>query len=231
MSKLASLRGHTIFRPCLKPDALVLDCGSHRGEFADEILQEESVTVHGFEANPDLFDALPKVKNTCFFHKAIGGEIGTVTFNLQEPECGSVRFTGGGNSTVSVSAITLEEHCRVEGIERVGLLKLDIEGSELDVLEKTSSEFLSRIDQITVEFHDFLCKEDLPRIRACVSRLEALGFYFFRMSFFTWGDCFLINKRTTQLSWIDKMMIFWHKYSSGANRIFKKMFSKLMFIS
>lgn len=227
MSKLTSLRGHTIFQPSLKLGSFVLDCGTHRGEFASEILQAESLTVHGFEANPNLFRVLPTLENTRFFHKAVGGEIGTVTFNLQEPERGSIRFVGNEESTVLVASTTLEEHCIVERIERVGLLKLDIEGAELDVLENASSEFLSRVDQITVEFHDFLCKEDLPRIKACVSRLKSSGFYFIRMSFFTWGDCLLLNRRTVHLSLMDKLAITYYKYSSGANRLCKKMIAKL----
>ena len=50
-----------------------------------------------------------------------------------------------------VPAITIEELCKQNGIEKIDLLKLDIEGAEEQVLENGT--FLGRTEHIVVELH------------------------------------------------------------------------------
>jgi FkbM family methyltransferase len=52
---------------------------------------------------------------------------------------------------VLVPAITIEELCKQHGIEKIDLLKLDIEGAEEQVLENGT--FLARSENIIVELH------------------------------------------------------------------------------
>jgi uncharacterized LabA/DUF88 family protein len=69
-----------------------------------------------------------------------------------------------GNTLVSSVAKTISDHTVVvksetlnSMIERVGevdLLKIDIEGAEYDLLEKTSIESLAKAKNIILEFHD-----------------------------------------------------------------------------
>jgi FkbM family methyltransferase len=74
---------------------------------------------------------------------------------------GAVRFTADqvawGNCItvdprgVLVPAITIEELCNQNGLEKIDLLKLDIEGAEEQVLE--NGDFLARIENIIAELH------------------------------------------------------------------------------
>jgi hypothetical protein len=50
-----------------------------------------------------------------------------------------------------VPAITIDELCELNGIEKIDLLKLDIEGAEAQVLENGT--FLARTKHIIVELH------------------------------------------------------------------------------
>jgi Methyltransferase FkbM domain len=52
---------------------------------------------------------------------------------------------------VLVPAITIEELCEQNGIKKIDLLKLDIEGAEEQVLENGT--FLARTEHIIVELH------------------------------------------------------------------------------
>jgi len=52
---------------------------------------------------------------------------------------------------VLVPAITIDQLCEQNGIEKIDLLKLDIEGAEAQVLENGT--FLARTDHIIVELH------------------------------------------------------------------------------
>jgi FkbM family methyltransferase len=53
----------------------------------------------------------------------------------------------------SVRGITVPELCEAEGWDRIGLLKLDIEGAELEVL-RSSVPWIDRVDVLAVELHD-----------------------------------------------------------------------------
>jgi FkbM family methyltransferase len=53
---------------------------------------------------------------------------------------------------ILVPAITIEELCKQNGIEKIDLLKLDIEGAEEEVLENGT--FLARTEHIIAELHD-----------------------------------------------------------------------------
>jgi Methyltransferase FkbM domain len=50
-----------------------------------------------------------------------------------------------------VPAVTIDQLCEQHGIEKIDLLKLDIEGAEEQVLE--SGTFLARTEHIIVELH------------------------------------------------------------------------------
>jgi hypothetical protein len=52
---------------------------------------------------------------------------------------------------VLVPAITIEELCNQNGLEKIDLLKLDIEGAEEQVLKNGT--FLARTEHIIVELH------------------------------------------------------------------------------
>jgi FkbM family methyltransferase len=52
---------------------------------------------------------------------------------------------------VLVPAVTIEEVCKQNGIEKIDLLKLDIEGAEEQVLKRAA--FLARTEHIIVELH------------------------------------------------------------------------------
>jgi FkbM family methyltransferase len=63
------------------------------------------------------------------------------------------RADGTGNAGVPVRTTTLTELMNDIGADRIDLLKMDIEGSEYDVLGSTGTSTLARIGAITLEYH------------------------------------------------------------------------------
>jgi hypothetical protein len=59
----------------------------------------------------------------------------------------------------------------------VDLIKMDIEGAELDVLESAPTELLQSIRQLTIEFHEFVYPQSRARIEALKKRFRHLGFW------------------------------------------------------
>lgn len=56
--------------------------------------------------------------------------------------------------TVRVNAFSVESLLRTAGIERVDLLKMDIEGAEVRVLRNSTEHWAARVDAMVVEVHD-----------------------------------------------------------------------------
>lgn len=76
-----------------------------------------------------------------------------------------------------VDTVTIDDLFALFGLERIHLLKLDIEGAEYALLEHTNRDTLERIDQLVVEFHDHCVPQLSPRdTRRIIRRLERAGF-------------------------------------------------------
>ncbi len=176
--------------------------------FLDNGTIDTSYKIHCFEANPECFLS-ERVKNIKYkelditiHNKAVWVEDGTILFNQENhnesrsgsPSDGKSNIDGWGSSVsginfkhpgysnpVEVESIDfsrfvseLPTNCKI-------VCKLDIEGSEFEVLEKMLLDgTIDRISEIYIEFHErFMShitleyKQNLiSRIRARVSKLE-----------------------------------------------------------
>jgi hypothetical protein len=79
--------------------------------------------------------------------------------------------------------------------DKIQFIKMDIEGAELELFENFTFEFLEKIRQGTIEFHDHLNKGDIPRIKSIIKKMKENGFYVLNFSHFTYGDIMMINKK------------------------------------
>lgn len=222
--KIERVCQHTVLPELIESEGIVIDAGAHRGEFSQRIHASTGARVYGLEANPDLMGNLRDSEGVEFIGMALAGESGRLTFHKQEPEKGSLVFQGESRESVTVRAMTLEAFCAENKIESVALLKLDIEGAEIDVLKNTPDRLLSRIGQITVEFHDFLDSEQVPEIQKIFVRLKNLGFYGIRLSVHTWGDCLFINRQLHPFGMMERLNLHvTGKYLPGFSRVWKKL--------
>lgn len=183
---LADLATHHVYLPALGPGALVIDAGAHLGEFAAEIRRRTGARLVALEPVPELRARIEPAPNLTILDGAIVGEqekaIEEIEIHLSEnPQANSsdpeIARRFGARGAIRVRAWTLPALLAELGSERVDLLKLDVEGAELEVLETASAATLGAIGQITVEFHDFLGGPDIAaRVRAIRSRLGRFGF-------------------------------------------------------
>ena len=221
--RITNVLGHS-FAPDLLRDAKVaLDCGANMGGFSTWLSQNTTASVYAFEPDPRLFPNLPILPRVTYVPQAVDGESGSFDLNMGPKMCSSAVYTQRAHERVRVEKTSLTDFCAAHGIHEIDFIKLDIEGAELSVLERTSPDLLTATTQITVEFHDALRASDVPRIRAIAERLKQLGFYFVRFTQFTWGDCLFLNERRVRLTALDKLSIAVSgKYEPGIRRFIKR---------
>lgn len=91
------------------------------------------------------------------------------------------RFTDGGGDGVlgGVDALTIDGLLSLAGVDCVDILKLDIEGSEVELFSSDCSGWLSKVRVIVIELHDKFrvgCSEALDEaVRSCGFRRVVRG--------------------------------------------------------
>lgn len=199
--RLVSVRGHHIWPGPLTKDSVIVDAGAHRGEFSAEIIRRFGCQCHLVEANPRLVETLIIAGAESVTTAALGGYDGRGMLHVSEnPEATGLFETGPVATSVEVETISLATLMRRLGLTKIDILKLDIEGAEFDLIAATPNQILQRINQITVEFHDFKApfrsRELFENARA---RLESMGFDCCNLAFRTHGDVLFLNRARLRL--------------------------------
>jgi FkbM family methyltransferase len=143
----------------------IIDCGSHIGIsvlYFKKLFPSSKIIA--FEANPFTFKILKKnvtqnkLKNIDVFNNAVGKKKGEVNFYVGNNKKGTWNWGDSAvkndwydpelYKTIRVPCIKLSRHIT----KKVDLLKIDIEGSELSVLEEIEHK-MRFVSQIYIEFH------------------------------------------------------------------------------
>ncbi len=138
----------------------VIDIGANIGDTAIYFVSRAALEVIGFEPMPSMFErARENVRlnrldgSITIFNMAVGKEKGI----LKLPElavhsyfCKASSVTGTEGREVPV--ITLDQIVKTNPGKRL-VLKMDIGGSEYEIMQNTSNETLSRFDTMVVECH------------------------------------------------------------------------------
>jgi FkbM family methyltransferase len=161
--RIRRLREHSFFATLLARPAAVADFGAHRGEFFAALKSEHPISrALLIEADPALAESL----NQTFGDEADVVHAAAVAENKQGP----VTFT---RSIELESSSVFKEWSAAHGIAdqikvptvnfwnafkqlggRIDLIKMDVEGAEIGILESASASDLASCGQLTVEFHD-----------------------------------------------------------------------------
>lgn len=203
LTSLIRVRGHALSTLGLGPESVVIDAGAHRGEFSRALTDRFGCQCYLIEANAALAEQLGLSGYAGVAAAALGESDGRAVFYVRDNlESSSVFYRDKSALTTSeTEVISLPTMMERFGLERIDVLKLDVEGSEFAILNTAPAEVLTQIGQITVEFHDFA-----PAFRgqglyeAAQRRLRSLGFASFSMAFRTHGDVLFLNKRQFPVS-------------------------------
>lgn len=178
----ATLKTHTLYSRALDGNSTVVDLGANVGEFAALIADRFGVVCHAVEAIPSLLDQIPCNPRIHRYGLAIMDRDGPVQFFRSEnPECNSIHKpiaqSFGLGESVLCNGTTFSSFLTSAGISHVSLLKVDIEGAEELLFNSTPTDVLRQIDQITVEFHDFIPGSTThAAVSEIIRKLQSIGF-------------------------------------------------------
>lgn len=142
-----------IQRVC-KPDSTCVDVGCHKGEVLDIMIQAAPLGKHyGFEPIPLMYEALQnkyaKQQNCEVLGLALSNQAGEATFNyvVSNPSYSGLQKRkydreGEQDTTITVPTARLDEVLPPD--QRVDLIKIDVEGGEMLVLEGAKETLLQK---------------------------------------------------------------------------------------
>ena len=209
---ICNIEDHTFLSNNLSPQSVVLDLGANRGRFSREIIKRFQCRCFAIEANPELCRAIDPQSPLTVRNLAMAGVSGLASLHIGS-NCESSTIVGEARPstirTVEVRTATLEELVEQEGLDNIHLIKMDIEGAEIAMLDACSDEFLMRIPQMTIEFHDFQKLTPRPVVEKVIARLRKLGFFYISWWRNAYGDTLFINRRLCSASYAECL---WAKY-------------------
>ena len=141
----------------LGADAVVLDVGGYEGGWAERARERFGCAPHVFEPVPEYATAIETrlAGGRAIVHRfGLAGATREANFTMADDGSSALR-RGGALRRVSVRAAA--DVFRELGLERVDLMKVNIEGGEYELLEHLLDRgLMPRIEWLQVQFHDFV---------------------------------------------------------------------------
>jgi FkbM family methyltransferase len=204
----------------------VLDLGANRGAFAGGIRRKFDCHVVAVEPNPALHGTLGAIPGLSVLGLAVAAQSGRMDLRVSEgnSEASSLLKVdpdeSAGIRTVGVEAVTLHECLERIPWETCDLVKMDIEGAEVGVLDTCSDQFLTSLPQFTVEFHDFCGITPSSEVRRIAGRFQRLGFSMISVWRVHYGDVLFVQRRKAGVSLLEFLFAkYWLRNWWGLLRV------------
>lgn len=174
----------------LRPGDVVLDCGANVGDVTAR-LAGSNATIHAFEPDPDCFSHLRKrfaeMPNVVLHNAAVGVRADRLALFRGTSASGSLASASVKNSLLPGARGTDEADCVIVDVidlpdfirdllsatPKIAFAKIDIEGAELELLNKLHEDgLLARIGMTVAETHERKFRhlaDDFARLRALMT--------------------------------------------------------------
>jgi FkbM family methyltransferase len=172
----------------LRAGSLAIDLGANVGRFT-QVMAASGATVHAFEPNPYVFEALRRrfssAPNVTLYPVAASDGSGVARLHLhRNADRDQVLWSVGSSLLVEKGNVESDRFVEVETIDfaefltsldrSVALVKMDIEGAEIRVLERLlEAGRLTQIERLLVETHGLPERESVEEIRRRIERVHS----------------------------------------------------------
>jgi FkbM family methyltransferase len=147
-----------------KKDDIVFDIGASIGVYTliYSKLVGENGKVLAFEPNNQAFNLLTKnikinrFKNIVAFNKAVWSKSTSIKMKMGNIISFDKAFNGNGDNVYEIKAVTIDNIVRKLSLKRVNLIKVDVEGSEVEVLKGGINTLRKFKPKLIIEVHEWL---------------------------------------------------------------------------
>jgi FkbM family methyltransferase len=177
--------------------SIVVDGGAYEGSFSHECARAfPNATIHAFEPTPESYSRLERRAqraSAIVCHQlALGSECGTATlFVNASPLTNSLRKSSpvghryfpafvAEQTTTKVQVVTLAGFANDHGVDAIDILKLDLQGNELDAIVG-SGRLLETAKVIFTEVQFVELYENAPLFSEIESYLRGKGFVLYQL--------------------------------------------------
>lgn len=159
---------------------LIIDCGANIGLsilFFKKLYPSSNIIA--FEPDPTIYSYLTNNLDSYAFDNVVTYNLGvwkeqsTLKFWKEGSDAGRIisPFDSFPNDGIEIPTVRLSKY--LSDVEKVDLLKIDIEGAELDVVQEISGH-MHKIERLFVEYHSF--KNSVQHLDVLLSLLKLSGF-------------------------------------------------------
>lgn len=181
-----------ILRKMLQKGDTFFDVGAHIGVYSLNAAQVvgSSGTVVAFEPNPACYASLDenininKFKNIKVEKIALAEKEGSFDFWLGDDMGGSFIKQNTERLTIDrkvtktkVNAITLDQYCATKKIKKITLMKIDVEGAEMQVLQGAMRTLKTVGPDLIIEVIDDTLQKNKSSKKEVFSFLESFGYH------------------------------------------------------
>ncbi len=159
--------------------------------FDKDIIRRAKAKVYAFDPTPRSVEYLKNQKMPSsfeFFECAVGAKDGYTSFCVPAPDSedpsGSIHgevHENGKQELIKVEVRRISTIIKELGIREISLLKMDIEGSEFEVIDDMLKEKIYP-NQICLEFHERFFRDGKSKMRNALKNLRSNGYALFAIS-------------------------------------------------
>jgi FkbM family methyltransferase len=173
----------------LSPADVAIDCGASGGAYTAQ-LAANGATVFAFEPDPHGFAGLVPMfatrANVQLINQAVGVEAKPIAFHrtgefADDPDyhvqSASVFSSKSNTNPITMMVDQIDLPAFIDGLgRRVAVLKMDIEGAEVPILERLlDTGLIDRMDYVFAETHERMIPELVDRTAALRKRVTSEG--------------------------------------------------------
>jgi FkbM family methyltransferase len=167
----------------LSENSIVFDLGGYKGEFAEEITKKYDCTIYVFEPIQEFYQIIkskfqnnPKIQ---VFPFGLSSKNEKLKIGLID-NSSSVYLDSQNSEEIELKSIV--EFIENQGVTKVDLVKINIEGGEYEVLESIiQNNKIAIFKNIQVQFHDFIipnAKQRMNTIQKELAKSHSLTYQF-----------------------------------------------------
>jgi FkbM family methyltransferase len=160
----------------------VFDIGANSGLFSRYLLEKGCTNLYLFEPNKratkTIESTLDGYSNYELIEKAIGVNDEDLTFYITDSNTtvGSISKEHVANNgtpiETKIPAVSLKTFINERGIEKIGLIKMDIERAEYEIIENLEDEIFEITESFLIEFH----YNDGKNVTKLIDKIKSRGF-------------------------------------------------------